>query len=153
MTYQVKLLYHEGDYLCKDKRERKKYPLSGRLFFLRKDHMSTHSKITVRSLFIWSNMLTIIGQNGVPQSRMKSGQLQSACLGCRVCFGVDCLWKVTSCHIQKSQFFGCTAVSLYFTTQEEFKQSMPQLKILQKSDRVCILEPDSIKYICLILWK
>lgn len=41
----------------------KKYSLSGKLFFLRKDLMSTHSKITVRSLFTWSNTLTIIRQN------------------------------------------------------------------------------------------
>ena len=42
---------------------KKKHFLSGRLFFLRKDFMSTHSKITVRPLFMCSNTLTIIKHN------------------------------------------------------------------------------------------
>lgn len=62
------------------RRERKMFTLSGQLFFLRRDHKSSHSKIALKSLFIWSNMLKMTGQPGLPQSRMKAAHLSQLAL-------------------------------------------------------------------------
>lgn len=82
---QVKSWYFDGDCLCKDKR--KKCSVSGRPFFLRRDSMSTHSKTALRSLFIWTNVLKSIGQNGVRPSRMRSSPPHQLPLAARAMSG------------------------------------------------------------------
>lgn len=115
--------------------------------------MSTFSKITARSLFIWSNMLTI-GQNGVAQSRMKSGPSQSFCFGCRVhhrsqtavngLSRVDCLWKNDILPHLKIKFLA----SPQSLSTSLFRKNLNNVCFSWKYCRnliVCILEWTSIK--------
>lgn len=150
MTMQVKSWYFDGDCLCKDKR--KKWTLSGRPFFLRREFISTHSEITLTSLFIWTNVLKIIRQNGVPLSRMRSSPPQSAPFGCTGHWTTqspaDGQWKVLSCHVWKSQKFLAAA---------QFPWNLRNLCLRWKYCRTRIdsvaLSQTALSTWCLILWK
>ena len=103
------------------RRERKMFTLSGKLFFLRRDHKSSHSKIALKFLFIWSNMLKMTGQPGVPQSRMKAVHLSQFALAAEFIIGGH---SEDSALSLESEVLPLLKISFFFAKPQSFYTSL-----------------------------